>query len=59
MTSPTSPAEPQTITYLKYIPHDKVPDYLAAGWNIKPLHAPHSAYAALGVWPGPGEPISP
>ncbi len=59
MTSAISPAAPKTITYLKYIPLDKIPDYIAAGWDIKPLDCHHSDYSALGVWPGDGEPVLP
>lgn len=46
------------ITWLKYVTHDAVPEYLAKGWvvscDLSPTH--HGEYAVLMVWKGEGEP---
>ena len=46
------------ITWLRYVTHDAVPEYLAKGWVVSDTldGTPHSHFAVLMVWKGEGEP---
>jgi len=46
------------MTWLRYIPHDDVGRYQAAGWSVSSdlAHTHHGAYAVLMQWVGDGEP---
>lgn len=46
------------ITYLQMVPHDRICEFLAKGWEIADeLHGTnHGEYSCLMVWNGEGEP---
>lgn len=46
------------ITFLQFVPHSRLTEFLAKGWEISDeLHGTnHGAYSVLCVWKGKGEP---
>lgn len=43
----------------RYVQFDRIPAYLAAGWDWEPAEPPASAYSVIMEWLGPGEPVEP
>ena len=56
--TPQAQPKMRMLTWYKYVPHDDVAAYVAAGWEkstaLKDTH--HGDYATLCVWEHDGEP---
>lgn len=48
-----------TARIFRYVTFNRIPAFLAAGWDWKPAEPPASAYSVIMEWLRPGEPVVP